>query len=160
MKFVARFYQRISGNLKFEKEKTFDFKVLEIKKNKTKPIYVFRYQKKSFVFTVSAIRTLSKKGYPTINYAMDNAIPYDGKITVTPLNEEGNPDSKQSVYEQKIATDALDTVFAQGEMKSVIMGSQKPKDEMDKKSLIIGFIMGGGVIFAVITILTANGVHI
>ena len=161
MKFVARFYQRLNtGNLKFDKEKTFDFKVLEIKKTKTKPIYVFRYQKKSFIFVTSSVKALSKKGFPTINYAIDNSIPNDGKITVKPLDEEGNPESGQSTYEMKIASDTLDMVFAQGEMKSVIAGSQKPKDEIDKKALIIGAVMGSALGFIVFQILSVNGVHV
>lgn len=160
-KFVARFHYRLNSiegktRLREHKDKQISYSQLINNRNKLKPYLTFRYKKRSYMFLPEAIRKESKSGLPIINYAYDNTVPNDGKV-IAPLEGLDEP---QTPEEMKIASDIFDTVYANGEEKSVIAGSQKPKEEWDKKTLIVGALMGGAMTYVITAILRANGIHV
>lgn len=153
-KFAVQFYQRRNETDKPSRYgglKRFNFQVLTDKEKKMKPPNTFRFEKRTFLYVPASVKAYTSKGEPIIEYVINNAIPNDGKVKtiVTPYTEGA---IVQLEEEKKIASDLLDVTFARGEAKAVIAGSQKTKDELSLKSILIGAVMGGfgGFVVAVI----------
>lgn len=144
-KFAVQFYlKRTEDSVpsRYGKLHYYDFSILIDKEKKGKPFNTFRFENRSFMYLEKAVKSVTSKGEPIIEYVIDNSIPNNGKI-ITKCIEPIDGKLVQTEEEKKIASDLFDVVYARGEAKAVIAGSQKPKDELNMKSLIIGAIMGG-----------------
>jgi len=154
VKFAVQFYYKRNENdlpSRYGKLQRFNFKVLTDKEKKMKPPNTFRFQNRTFLYSPKSVKSYTEKGEPIIEYIIDNSIPNNGKVKST-IIEPIDGKITQTTEEKEIASDLFDVTFARGEAKSVIAGSQKTKDELSMKSLLIGALLGGfgGFVVAII----------
>lgn len=145
--FMAIFYTRYGDGMPHvHKKAKIAFKSLNEKNDlkSTKPAGNFRWKGGMYMWNPAAVQDFDPKGLPIIKYY------------------EGQTEPFVSIVENLDRVNAVlfDKAFGRGEMRSVIAGSQKPKDEWDKKTLIVGMVMGCGIMYIVTSLLTAYGVHI
>jgi len=159
-KFAVQFYTKrteLDKPMRYGGLKKFDFKVLTDKEKKGRPPNCFRFQERTFLYVRASVKSFTAKGEPLIEYLIDNSIPNNGKVrtVITPFVEG---ELIQTQEEMEIASDLFDVTWARGEAKAVIAGSQKTKDELSMKSILIGALMGGFGGFIIALILYSNHV--
>lgn len=146
--FVAVFHTKYGNELpRIRRTEKFSFTKLKESEDLkgTKPAGTFRYRNCLYLWNTRAVTKFNDKGLPIINYI-------EGKTE--PFIDAG------AEKLDRVNAVLFDKTFGRGEMRSVIAGSQKPKDDWDRKTLIVGALLGAGLMFIITTIMHAYGVNV
>ena len=139
--FLAFFYDKFSDDerLWLYETKRINFNALKERKSEVsqKPNNSFGYKGCMYIWNPEAVTSYDKKGRPIIKYRYGLSLPFVDDTNSDLLKTNGV---------------LLHESLVRGEMKAVIASSQKPKQEWDLKTLIIGALMGAGVMFILITV--------